>query len=395
MRILTFIDNLLKSVKFGVFLMLLIGLASIYGTIFPAKTPFDLNVYKTLPFISLLFLFALNTAYCTLFRLIKQLKAKQNFSSTTGGKALITISEAESNTLLDRLQKSGFKNFTKDNNIYAFKGANRIYVILAIHIAIVLLLITTGLSSLTGFLGTANVYVNDKLSQCFDWELKKDVPLPFDIVVDAAKIVYYPMPIKVLVKDNITSQSQLFTMREEDVISFAGERFKITEADPITGKLKVFLLKDGKQVGSFENAVSFEKLNLKFTLKAYIDPIPKQYIADIAIFENRIEKASKRVSINDPLVYKGYRIFLMNIARDEYNFDYVGFQITKEPFMPFIWLSSIMLCVSLIFYPFIREIRYRIEKQENCFTVYALYPAEYSQKYLSNLLKGTNIHIDN
>lgn len=375
--------------------MLLIGLASIYGTIFPAKTPFDLNIYKTVPFILLLFLFALNTAYCTLFRLIKQVKAKQNFFSTTGGKATITISESDYNVLLGRLQKSGFKIITKDNNIYAFKGANRIYVVLAIHIAIILLLITIGLSSLTGFLGTANVYVNDKLSQCFDWELKKDVPLPFDIVVDSAKIVFYPMPIKVLVEDNITTQKQLFTTKEGEIISFAAEKFKITEADPVTGKLKVFILKDGNQVGPFENTINFEKLNLKFTLKAYIDPIPRQYFADIAIFENRIEKISKTVSINDPLVYKGYRIFLMNIAKDEYNFDYVGFQITKEPFMPLIWLSSIMLCISLLFYPFIREIRYRIEKQENSFTVYALYPAEYSQQYLSNLLKETNIYINN
>jgi len=387
-QVLAFFDSLFKSVKFSIFLMLLIGAASIYGTIFPAKTPFDVNIYKTVPFTLLLFLFAFNTAYCTVFRLLKQTKAKRKDIANRGGKEVIRINADENKILLESLERLHFKIVGNDENIYAFKGSRRIYIVLAIHIAIVLLFITTGLSSLTGFLGTANVHVNDKLSLCFDWRLKKDVPLPFDIVVDGAKILFYPMPIKVLAEDNVTLQKELFTTQEGETVSFAGADFKIVEADPFTGKLKIFLIKEGKELGPFENLIALDKLNVKFTLKAYIDPVPKQYTADIAIFENRVEKASKKISINDPLVYKGYRIYLMNIAKDEYNFDFVGFQITKEPFMPYIWLSSILLCASLLFYPFIRERRYRIERQGEQFVVYVLYPVEEGEQFLYTVLKG-------
>ncbi len=366
-KFLLFIDSLLKSVKFAVILMLLIGAASIYGTIYPAKTPFDFNLYKTVPFTALLFLFAVNVAYCTAFRLVKQVKARR--SDFKGGKEVVTVDKGD--FFLERLKEAGFKTEDRGEYIYAVRGWNRLTVILIIHIAIVLLLTGAGLSSLTGFIGTANVHVNDKLSQCFDWEKKKDVPLPFDIVVDRAEIIYYPMPIKVLVQDMLSNESSLIVTKELEKITFGSHSFKITKADPATGKMTIYLIREGREEGPFENIVTGDNRQFKFTLKAYIDPTPRQYVAEVAIFENRIQKVSKRISINDPLIYRGYRIYLLNIDKDEFNFPYVGFQITKEPFLWLIWFSSILLCLSLFVYPFLKEYRLILVKNGERLIVYS------------------------
>lgn len=382
MKIFRFIDTTLKSVKFSVFLMLMIGVASIYGTIYPAKTPFDFNLYKTPYYVSLLFLFAVNIGYCTIFRLFRQTKIR--LGEIKGGRELVRFS-GDTADVLQIFKKNGFKIEEKDSCLYLYKGKSKIVIVLIIHVAITLLILSAGLSSLTGFLGTANVHVNDKLSQCFDWNKKQDVKLSFDIVVDSAKIEFYPMDIKVLAEDMISGKTELFTTKEGASISFAGKTFKFSEADILTGRLKVDYLKKGNEWRSFDNIVLDGNLKIKFTLKAYIDPIPKQYLADIAIFENKVQKASKVISINDPLYYNGYRIYLLNIDKDNYGFDYVGVQITKEPFILFIWIFSIMLCISLIFYPFIKEYRYRISKEGAVFVLFALPPLLNSEMFFDKI----------
>lgn len=364
--------------------MLIIGVASIYGTIFPAVTPFDFNIYRTVPFVLLLFLFALNTAYCTIFRLLKRYKARLN--NISSGKELKTIDRESALSLLERLKKQKFNIKHTEMGIYITKGEKRQLVVLLVHFSIVMLFISAGLSSLTGFLGTANVHVNDKLSQCFDWDKKRDVELPFEIIVDSAKILYYPMPIKVMVESYKNQKRELITTKEGERFSFLNNSFKVLEADPLTGKLKIYLLLKDREEGPYENIVPLSGDSIKFTLKAYIDPIPKQYVADIAIFENKRQMVTKRVSINDPLIYKGYNIYLMNIAKDAYNFDYVGFQITKEPFMPLIWLSCILLITSLFLYPFLTEKRFGIVLKEDVAIIYSLASSKESERFLLQLL---------
>lgn len=383
------IDNTLKSVKFALFLMLLIGSASIYGTIYPARTPYDFNLYKSVPFILLLFIFAIHIAYCTVFRLIRQTKAR--LSTTGGGKEMCRIPFNEE--YINNLKKAGFKAEEKEGAIYIHRGTLRVKLILLIHIALILLLVAVGLSSMTGFLGTANVHVSDKLTTCFDWNRKTDVPLPFEIIVDKAEIVFYPMPIKVLAEDMKSKERLLITTRESELIKFGAKTFKITKADPSSGKMKVLYIKDGTVLGPFENVVTDNGLEVKFTLKAYIDPVPKQYTADIAIFENRVEKASKKISINDPLFYNGYRIYLLNIDKDQFNFDFVGFQITKEPFMGLVWFSSILLCLTLFVYPFIKEYRLRVEKKGEEIIIYALPPFSNADLLIKNLIIKTESNL--
>lgn len=355
-NLLTFIDKTLKSVKFSVILMLLIALASIYGTVFPAKGPYDFNLYKTPYFIALLFLFALNLLYCTLFRVFKQIKGKYKIG-ITGRETFHTEKSIEQ--IKEALKNKGYKIFETDYGLIAKKGILRYTSIILIHISIILILIFAGLSNMTGFLGTVNVHVGDETEKVFDWEEKEDIKIPFRIYAENLFIDYYPIDVKILVEDINSGEKREFITKEGKVIIFSGRTIKVEKVDLQNFYVYFKTSEIGNEI--FKN----EDLNsaIRIKLKAYMDPVIRQYYCDLTLKDSGKEIVRKRVSINNPLIYGDYRFYLIETGKDPFGFDYVGFQITKEPFINFIWLGSILLCLSLIFYPFLKESYVKVYKE--------------------------------
>ncbi len=352
-NILVFADKTLKSVKFSVFLMLVIASASIYGTIYPARTPFDFNLYKTPYYIALLILFAINLSYCTTIRVYRQLKGK--YESGILGQDVIYISE-ELQKVKERLILAGYKVVEKDYGLLARKGILRYGAILIIHISIVILLISAASSSIFGFLGTMNVHVGDTKDMVFDWKKKEDIKLPFQIVPHYLFIEYYPMDIKIEIEDPLSGYKEEFVTKEKRLVNFKNKAIFIEKAD-LTDFSVQFRADGSEQV--YKNESSDHGIRIK--LKAYLDPVVKQYYCDVELKGI----VNKRVSINDPLVYDNYRIYLINTGKDDFGFDYVGFQITKEPFINLIWFSSILLCIALSLYPFLKESYIKAYKEED------------------------------
>lgn len=381
-KLFEFLDSTLKSVRFTVVLMLGIGAASIYGTIFPAKTPFEFNLYKTPAFIALLFVFALNIAYCTFGRLLKQTKTRGEKKPI--GQEICRLSCTVEDAA-EKFKNRGFAVETTQEGFTASKGRYKSVIVLIIHAASVFLLISAGLSSATGFLGTSNVHVNDKLSACFDWRKKTDVPLPFDIYVDGAFTDYYPMPIKVELENAVTGMKKLVVTKENETIDFESLKIKILKADPPSRTVLFGVIKDGREHGPYENITTAENFSLSIKLMAFIDPLPKQYYTDVAVFENSVQQTRKRVSINDPLFYKGYRIYLVETGKDSYGFDYVGFQITKEPLINAIWFFSVLLCAALAAYPFMRKYYIRVIQEDGTLIVFAA-PAGVTEEEIRKIL---------
>ncbi len=110
------IDSLFKSSNFAIIFMILIGIVSIYGTIFPPKTPFDFNLYKTPFFISLLFILVINIGYCSYFRIIKVYGAIRKGKFT--GKKFCSVKI----NILESFQKKGFKIRKIDDGYVVSKG---------------------------------------------------------------------------------------------------------------------------------------------------------------------------------------------------------------------------------------------------------------------------------
>ncbi|MCX7769852.1 MAG: cytochrome c biogenesis protein ResB [Proteobacteria bacterium] len=363
-KTLTLIDSILKSPKYAIIFMISIGVISIYGTIFPAKTPYDFNLYKTPLYIGLLIILSINIAYCTYFRIIKVFFALQR--GKFGQERIYTVRK----DILELFTNRGFKIKKVDGGYLVFKGLLRTYAILTLHILIISFILTAGLSSYLGFLGTVNVHEKRGTDICFDWNEKKDVVLPFYIFVNATKIEYYPMPLKIEIEDLKNSNKREFVTKEGDIINYDGLKLRILKGIIEKRSIIFTLIDNNLEVGPFENEYSGKDNAFKIKFLAYIDPLPKQFYADLTINDRDGNTTNKIISINNPLNFKGYKVYLVDINRDEFGFPYVGLQITYEPLLTIIWVLCFLIVLTLFVYPFVDEVFVKLRENEMGFDVY-------------------------
>ena len=177
------IFRLVADLRFSIFLLLLISLFSILGTIieqdqsleiyktnYPLTNPvfgfltwdrilkFGLDhTYKTWWFFTLIFLFGLSLISCTFLQQLPSLKIARRcqFFRTTGQfyrlKIFTTLNNFSFTKILSRIKKNQYSIFQQKNIIYCYKGLiGRIAPIL-VHFSMILVLLGTIVGSLFGF----------------------------------------------------------------------------------------------------------------------------------------------------------------------------------------------------------------------------------------------------
>ena len=177
------IFRLVADLRFSIFILLLISLFSILGTIieqdqsleiyktnYPLTNPvfgfltwdriiqFGLDhVYKTWWFFTLIFLFGLSLISCTFLQQLPSLKIARRcqFFRTTRQfyrlKIFTTLNNFSFNKILSRIKRNQYSIFQQKNIIYCYKGLiGRIAPIL-VHFSMILVLLGTIIGSLFGF----------------------------------------------------------------------------------------------------------------------------------------------------------------------------------------------------------------------------------------------------
>lgn len=359
----SFIDSLFKSPNFAIGFMITISVISIYGTLFPPKTPYDFNIYKTPFFMGLLLLFAIDIGYCTCFRIIKVYIGicKGKFE----GKNLGNVKK----DILEDFKTKGFKIKGLDDGYLITKGLFRTYSVISLHIFVILLIITAGISSFFGFLGTVNIYEKKGTDICFSWNEKKDVRLPFNIFINSSRVEYYPMPLKLEIQDLKNDVKKEFITKEGDIIDFNGVKLRILKG-VVENKTIIFsVFHNDIEIGPFENEYLRDNISFKIKFLAYIDPMPRQFYADIIVNDRKGNTSSKIININNPMDFQGYKIYLIDIGRDDFGFPYVGLQITYEPLINIIWVICFFIILTLVIYPFVEGTYIRLKENGDTFIV--------------------------
>jgi cytochrome c biogenesis protein len=175
--------RLIADLRFAIFILLLISLCSIIGTIieqdqsieiyknnYPLTNPifgilawdqilklgFD-HVYKTWWFYTLLFLFGLSLITCTVLQQLPSLKIARRcqFFRTTGQfyrlKIFTILNNLSLSKIILKIQQNKYSIFQQKNTIYCYKGLiGRIAPIL-VHLSMILILLGTIFGSLFGF----------------------------------------------------------------------------------------------------------------------------------------------------------------------------------------------------------------------------------------------------
>ena len=177
------IFRLVADLRFSIFILLLISLFSIIGTVieqdqsietykinYPLTNPvfgvltwdrilqFGLDhVYKTWWFFTLIFLFGLSLVSCTFLQQLPSLKIARRcqFFRTTGQfyrlKIFTTLSNFSFNKILSRIKKNQYSIFQQKNIIYCYKGLTGRIAPILVHFSMILVLLGTIIGSLFGF----------------------------------------------------------------------------------------------------------------------------------------------------------------------------------------------------------------------------------------------------
>jgi cytochrome c biogenesis protein len=175
--------RLLADLRFSIFILLLISLCSIIGTIieqdqsievykinYPLANPvfgflswdrilqfgFD-HVYKTWWFLALIFLFGMSLVLCSFLQQLPSLKIARRcqFFRTTEQfyrlKISTTLSNFSFNKILSRLKNQKYSIFQQKNIVYCYKGLIGRIAPIIVHFSMILVLLGTIIGSLFGF----------------------------------------------------------------------------------------------------------------------------------------------------------------------------------------------------------------------------------------------------
>jgi cytochrome c biogenesis protein len=177
------IFRLLADLRFAIFILLLISLCSIIGTVIEQDQSIEVykinysstnpifgfltwdrilvfgldHVYKTWWFLMLILLFGLSLICCTFLQQLPSLKIARRcqFFRTTGQfyrlKISTILSNFSFNKILSRIKNNKYSIFQQKNIIYCYKGLIGRIAPIIVHVSMIIILVGTIIGSLFGF----------------------------------------------------------------------------------------------------------------------------------------------------------------------------------------------------------------------------------------------------
>ncbi len=359
-----------SSVKLTLALLLGLSVVAVFGTIWPIEQGTILRFelyFQSLWFRLLLGLLALNLSACTwktfvrVFgekkRLLGQLENADPALQKTGHE----LSCKDIGELSNRLQEQGYSVTLAGDRLLARRGVFGRWALPVLHLSI-LVIMGGALAAQLGFVGTMNLYVTHQSAEYFDWESETDVPLGFTFRLDHFEPQYYPIDLRFATYDKETrKQLQEFTTREGETVDISPDlSVQVQRFFPDEQHLVLGVVREGILVGEY-HSLSGERtypnsidLDIEIKLTAFRDPLLKQLHCEVSILENDEVVRQGIIEVNTPLVHRGVAIYQTAYSRDESGFWTCGFQLSKDPGEPFVWLGSILLPLTILLVFFVR-----------------------------------------
>lgn len=353
-----------SSVKLTLVLLLGLSLVAVGGTLWPVEQGtiqrFELY-YQSLWFRLLLGLLAANLAACSWrtflrvagekARLLVLLQDKDPLDKGSGH----DLPQAEEIALARRLRARGYQVSRSAGRLLARRGLLGRWALPVMHLSILAIMVGA-LAAQLGFVGTMNLYVNNQSDQYFDWDSESEQPLGFTFRLDHFEPQYYPIELRFASYDRGSRQQlQEFTAREGETVKISPDlSVQVLRFFPEEQHLILGVIIDGALLGeyhslsgdrSYPNSIDPGVL-IKPT--AFRDPLLRQLHAEVSILEGGAVVRQGVIEVNTPLVHRGVAIYQTAYSRDPSGFWTCGFQLSKDPGEPLVWLGSIVLVLSLL-----------------------------------------------
>jgi len=414
------------SVKLAIFLLIILAIVSILGTVIPQQqgavefasglnpatrqffTSLDLfDMYHSIWFRILLGLIALNLIVCSLdrfpatwkrFRSMPEPDRQKPFEGLSDDQTLITsqtLNEAAGHVA--RLLKTRYRHIRekeKDGNrfFYADKGAFSHFGVYMVHLS-VLAILTGGLAgSFFGFEAYVNILEGDQTNTVLTRKTMKPLELDFDVRCDRFAVDFYEngtpkeyrSDLSFIVKGKPVEKTAVLVNHP---VEFRGVTFyqasygtapgrvvdlRISGGGPSVESIKV---EAGKPVelpageGVFRVADTRANImNMGPAVLISIQPKKQGETIDFWVFKDQQAALAKlpgpmrHSSKFNPAVFQPYTFYL-NGLETRY---YTGLQVNRDPGVPIVWLGCFLMIAGLFFTFFTshRRIWIRVLKRE-------------------------------
>lgn len=388
--------DFLASVKLAVFLLIILAITSIAGTIIPQNASYEeylhnygetftriidvlelYDMYHSWWFIFLLALFTLNLIVCSLKRLKPLLQQIKN------PKKILDNELEKSISLIDVIKKRGNVDVWKEElkkilnpkfglpyeevsqqNVYLYydKGKYSRLGVYITHFSILFILIGGMIGAIWGFRGFINLPEGSATNQVILRGGREPYRMDFFIKCDKFSLGYYPNGMVKEYRSDVTiiesgREVKKFAMRVNHPLSYKNLTFYQSSYGVMDRKAKMrVFIKSGKNAGkSYEIEVTDKPVNIPFTgdfVKVFdhyqnLDNLGPAIILEVSeggkmpvrfpVFKNLPEKDLNPNS-NYFFKYQDYN--------ETY---YTGLQVTKDPGVWIVWFGCFMMMVGLYY----------------------------------------------
>lgn len=349
-----------SSLKLTLILLLGLAVIAVGGTIWPVEQGtiqrFELY-YQSLWFRLLLGLLALNLAACTWRTFVRVAGEKNRLLAVLDGSAVagFELSCRDVDELSERLQTQGYRVTRSGDKVLGRRGLIGRWSLPVLHLSILIVMLGA-LAAQFGFVGTMNMYVTHQTDKYFDWDLQADRPLEFTFRLDHFEPQYYPIDLRFATYDKDSrEQLQEFTTREGETVTLSPElSVEVLRFFPEEQHLILGIVLEGALIGEY-HALGGERtypnsIDPGVTIKptAFRDPLLKQLHSEVSILEEGDVVRQGVIEVNTPLVHRGVAIYQTTYSRDESGFWVCGFQLSKDPGEPLVWLGSVVLTLAMV-----------------------------------------------
>lgn len=215
--------------------------------------------------------------------------------------------------------------------------------VLLLHGGVLVVMVGAFLTSL-GYVATVNIFEGGKTELAYRWDLERDMPLGFDLVVDKIHREYLPLPVKVGVLQG-EEKVGLFTLKTGENFTIGNYRVRVDSIDLQSETLLLSILQGERTLGTATTAGESSLpagFPYAFKLVAFQNPILKRSSVDLKLVRDAAMLAQGSTEVNNPFKWGGLYFYSTLLDRTDSGESFAGIQIVKDPGRPVVFAGFIL-----------------------------------------------------
>jgi cytochrome c biogenesis protein ResB len=317
------LQKFLSSRKLALTLLLLFSVSAIPGTFFSAETVQRAGLYRNPFFVTLLIALCLNISFCTWHRFSR-------VRTSSGGSKRVTV----------------------------------MWLDLLLHTSIIIILAGGAGKALWGFVGTQYLFVNVETSRVYDPATDTEVPLGFTVLMKERVEEYYPLLLRLGVKDAASgAKLALVELQERKEGSVPGGNVKLTFSGYVPPSGDLFLsVTDEEGRREFPlNLHDEERREVTAGAHSYVivsfKKVLRKVRGRVAIIDGGVEVKEDWIEVNRRVAYRGTSLFQTAWGVDPYGNRFISIQVSRDPSAPVFWAGCVAFSLLLPLYFYARHRR--------------------------------------